>query len=208
MKPQVDKNVYFSPNYINVRRFGSYATQLSEIMELKPANVLEIGIGNGMVSYMLKKAGVNIVTLDLHKSLEADIVASVTKMPLSDNTFDVVACYEILEHIPFKNFEIALQEIARVTKRNALISIPARERFYKVEFTLPKIGRRGFSFSLPFLRTPKHHFDGEHYWEIGTRNYPLAKILKIMTSVGFTCRKTYRIWENPYHRMFVLEKKK
>lgn len=51
-------------------------------------------------------------------------------------------------------------------------------------------------------------FNGEHYWEIGKAGYPLSKITKDIEKAGFKIIKTYRIFENPYHRFFVLKKEK
>ena len=50
------------------------------------------------------------------------------------------------------------------------------------------------------------NFDGEHYWEIGKAGYPLNKIIKDIQKTGFKIEKTYRIFENPYHRFFILKK--
>ena len=49
-------------------------------------------------------------------------------------------------------------------------------------------------------------FDGEHYWEIGKAGYPLNRILEDIERAGFNIIKTYRIFEHPYHRFFILKK--
>ncbi|MHA1380617.1 MAG: hypothetical protein ACTSRG_19795 [Candidatus Helarchaeota archaeon] len=51
-----------------------------------------------------------------------------------------------------------------------------------------------------------HKFNGEHYWEIGKAGYPLSKIIKDIQKTGFEVEKTYRVFENPYHRFFILRK--
>jgi len=52
-----------------------------------------------------------------------------------------------------------------------------------------------------------NNFENKHYWEIGKVGYPLKRIIKEMQMVGFKIEKTYRIFEHPYHRFFILEKK-
>jgi len=61
--------------------------------------------------------------------------------------------------------------------------------------------------SLPQLKVPKHIFNGEHYWEIGKAAYLLNKIINEIQKAGFRVEKTYRVFENPYHRFFTLRKR-
>lgn len=56
------------------------------------------------------------------------------------------------------------------------------------------------------LKKLVHKFNGEHYWEIGKFGYPLSRIIKDIKIAGFNIKKTYRIFEVPYHRFFILEK--
>jgi len=203
LQPQVCTEHYVGHGYISPARFASYAYQIKELLALEPRNVLEVGIGNGLVSYMLRKAGVEVTTLDFDPSLEPDIVASVTDMPVADSSFDVVACFEVLEHLPFQNFIGALRELRRVSSEHVVLSLPDRTRMYTVETVLPKLGRRRFSFGAPFLPSTDHTFNGEHYWEIGRNGYPLNTVMECLEGSGLEVVRTYRLWENVCHRMFV-----
>jgi hypothetical protein len=71
---------------------------------------------------------------------------------------------------------------------------------------VPKIGEFKKLIPLPTLKKPSHHFNGQHYWEIGKAEYPLNRIIDDINNAGFKISKTYRIFENPYHRFFILEK--
>jgi len=202
IQPQVDRAVYFGRGYLNPGRFASYGYQLQEIMSLQPRNVLEIGIGNGVVSYVLRQAGIEVTTLDFDLSLQPDIVASVTHMPSADDSYDVVACFEVLEHLPWRLATAALSEIHRVCARHALISLPdARPA---LRFRVPRIGARQFLVELPLWTMRDHRFDGEHYWEINRNGYPLRRIVASMNRAGFSVEKTWRLWEYPRHRFFRL----
>jgi len=53
-----------------------------------------------------------------------------------------------------------------------------------------------------------NNLENKHYWEIGKVGYPLSKITKDIERAGFNITKTYRIFENPYHRFFILRKEK
>ena len=206
MKPQVESNHYFNKSYDTKERFISYWHQINEIIKLNPKTVLEIGVGNGFVSKYLKERKVNVLTLDIDKRLSPDVVGSVLNMPFSDELFDVMACYQVLEHLPFENFSEALSEIFRVSKSYAILSLPDASRVYRVYLQIPKIGIFKRLIPLPRLKNPIHKFDGEHYWEIGKAGYPLSKIIKEIQTAGFRVEKTYRIFENPYHRFSILRK--
>ena len=206
MKPQVESNHYFNKAYDTKERFISYWHQINEIIKLNPKTVLEIGVGNGFVSKYLKERKVNVLTLDIDKRLSPDVVGSVLNMPFSDELFDVVACYEVLEHLPFENFSEALSEIFRVSKSYAILSLPDASRVYRVYLQIPKIGIFKRLIPLPRLKNPIHKFGGEHYWEIGKVGYPLSKIIKEIQTAGFRVEKTYRVFENPYHRFFILKR--
>lgn len=208
MKSQVKASHYFNNSYDTKERFISYWHQINEIIKLNPKKVLEIGTGNGFVSKYLKERRVNILTLDIDKKLNPDIVGSVLDVPFPDNSFEVVACYELLEHLQYKNFYKALSEIFRVSKSYAILSLPDASRVYRVYVQIPKIGIIKRLISLPRLKNPIHKFNGEHYWEIGKVGYPLSKITKDIEKAGFNIKKTYRIFENPYHRFFILKKEK
>ncbi len=208
MKPQVDKDIYFGSQYLSPARLACYSYHLKEIIDCQPKNILEIGMGSGLVSYILKKKHYDLTTLDFEKALEPDITASVTDIPLPDNAAEVVACFQVMEHLPFDQFVIALKEIHRVAGKCAVISLPDSGRIYQIEIRAGKIGKHRFSLEIPRIKNPVFHFDGEHYWEINRKGYPLKKVLKIIESLGFTVLKTYRIWEAPRQRVFVLKKNK
>jgi len=206
MKLQVDPGHYFNKSYDTKERFISYWHQINEIMELNPKKVLEIGVGDGFVSKYLKERGVNVITLDIDERLKPDAVGSVLDIPFSESSFDVVTCYEVLEHLPYENFKKALSEIFRVSKSYAILSLPDASRVYRLYVHIPKVGIIKKLIPLPRYDRRIHKFDGEHYWEIGKAGYPLNKITKDIESVRFNIVKTYRVFEYPYHRFFVLKK--
>ena len=59
---------------------------------------------------------------------------------------------------------------------------------------------------IEMLGESLNDLNGEHYWEIGRAGYPLRKVIGEMRDVGFEIKKTYRVFEMPYHRFFVLVK--
>jgi SAM-dependent methyltransferase len=206
MPTQVDRKIYYDEGYVNPVRFAVYSYQISEIFKINPNNVLEIGIGNGLVSDFLKKAQFNVVTMDIDYLLNPSFVGSIINIPLIDESFDVVTAFQVLEHIPFEYFKISLNELKRISRKNVIMSLPDSSRHYKIQFVLPFIREISYSFQVPCMRPKNHIFDGQHYWEIGKKGYSIDCILDCIKSVGFEVLKNYRIFEHPYHRLFILKK--
>jgi SAM-dependent methyltransferase len=206
MKPQVESNHYFKQSYDSKERFISYWHQINELIKLKPTSILEIGIGNSLVSNYLKQRGYNITSMDIDPRLNPDTVGSVINIPFFDGSFEVVACFELLEHLSYEQFSTALRELHRVSKKYSVLSLPDASLVYRLCIQIPKIGDFKKLVPLPQLKVPKHEFDGQHYWEIGKADFHLHRILKDMEKAGFYIMKTYRVFEIPYHRFFVLTK--
>lgn len=207
MKPQVNPRQYDKQTYDSKERFASYWHQIDEILSLGPENSLEIGIGNGFVSKHLKSKGLNVKTIDIDERLKPDVVGNVLQIPFIDNTFEIVACYELLEHLPYESFLEALKEIHRVSRKYTVLSLPDVTTVYRFNVELPRSRPIKKLIPHPFPRPAKHIFDGEHYWEIGKIGYHLKKIKNDMENVKYTILKTYRVFEFYYHRFFLLEKK-
>ena len=206
----IDKSSYNLP-YFNIandskERFSSYWHQINEIFQLTPSKILEVGIGNGFVSKYLKKRGAYIVTLDIVYGLIPDVVGSVLKIPFAERTFEVVTCFEVLEHLPYDEFKYALNELAKVSKRYLLLSLPDVTPVYRLNIEVPKIKPIKKLIKHPFPRSVKHIFDDSHHWEIGHKGYPLKRINNDITNSDLEIIKTYRIFDFYYHRFFLLEK--
>ena len=208
VKLQVRPDHYYDIDYDTKQRFCSYWHQIHEILLLKQNEVLEIGVGNRFVSNYLRERGINIVTLDIDKELKPDVVGSVLDIPFRDNSFQIVACYELLEHLPYEYVAKALSEISRVSKQYVILSLPDVNRVYRIYIYIPKIGEIKRLLPLPRIRKPIHKFDGQHYWEIGKTGYPLKRILNDIQKQGLQLERTYRVYENPYHRFFILRKRR
>ena len=106
---QVSKEHYNIKEYDTTYRFISYFHQIEETLRTNPRTVLEVGVGNKIVSNYLREYGVKVKTCDFDKGLKPDVVADVRKLPFRDREFDTVIAFEVLEHLPFEDFETALK---------------------------------------------------------------------------------------------------
>ena len=192
--------------YLTLRRFASYNSQLEEVLGFNPGSVLEIGSHLGVVTRCMRVCGINVTTLDINPECNPDVVGSVLDIPLADNSQDIVLCCEVLEHIPYEDFPRALSEILRVCRKGAVISLPHYGRYYSVTFKLPHIEQLHLKIEIPYFFKNLHVYDGDHYWEIGKRGYPPERIVDEMQKAGFNLIRRYRVPFNSYHHVFVLSK--
>ena len=101
---------------------------------LSPARTLEVGCGSGLLVSRLSAAGLDVSATEYSSKL-AKLVASrcpsasikcadATRLPFADDTFDLVICSEVLEHIPA--IDSAWAELVRVTRSGGhlLITVP------------------------------------------------------------------------------------
>ena len=206
MAAQVHPDHYFNEVYEGKGRFISYWHQIDEIISINPRKILEIGVGSGFVSRYLKERNINVTTLDIDKRLNPVITGSVLNLPFKENSFDIIVCCEVLEHLEYEKFYSSVLEISRVSRAYVILSMPDVSRVSRFSIQVPVIGDLKLLIPIPRFRKLKHKFDGEHYWEIGKKGYPIKKIINDIQRTGMYVEKTYRIFEYPYHRFFLLKK--
>lgn len=202
---------YFTMDYLSRGRWISYWYQLKEVTSLADVkSILEIGPGNKIVSRILSKIGYKVKIMDLDANANPDFVQDIRNLenvPL--NSFDLILCCQVLEHIPHADFCRALKNLQNLSKRYLIISLPYTSRGTFKPYLKLKV--------IPFLKPvswirifnifpQQHSFHGQHYWEIGKRGYKLKKILEDISNCGFKIRRHYPIFENPYHYMIICEK--
>ncbi|MDR1584381.1 MAG: class I SAM-dependent methyltransferase [Prevotellaceae bacterium] len=193
---QVEKEHYDFSKYVNLPRWNSYWHQIAETMVLKPQTVLVIGIGDNIVGEMLIKQGIKVYTFDFDSALKPDFVGDIRNIDtiLDGKRFDVILCCQLLEHLPYENFENILSRLKTLAD-NVIISLPHVCPQLKTALKL----RLAF---FAFCR--KYKFNGEHYWEIGYRGYTKRKIRNSIRKY-FMIKKEFLAQHNNYHLFFVLK---
>lgn len=190
----------YSTLYDTKKRLASYWHQLDEVRQARVKRVLEIGTGSGFVARQLAPYYL-LTTLDTSIERRPDSVGSVLSLPFKNNSFELVLCCQVLEHLPFSNFGDSLKEIKRVVSKRVVLSLPDKKPFIPIQ--LPRIGRR--KFPHPFFKPLKHAFDGQHHWEVNAVGYESKKIVEAIQKYGFKILKDYQVFENFKHHFFVLE---
>lgn len=204
---QVDSTHYDFLKYMNLARWTCYYTQIKKTLQLKPNSVLEIGPGDGLFGSYIKKNGITYKSADFADDIETDYKFRLgfENSQINNESFSVVCAFQVLEHIPFENFEDALLELKRITKKHVFIDIPQHGFHLMLSFKFPLIRYFSWHYVIPRLFS-QHKFDGQHYWEIGKKGYSPKKIRKIILK-NFNIIEEFSIFSNPRERFYLLEKK-
>lgn len=208
--PQEKRSHYLARSYLNIGRWHSYWHQINEIRKLPNVeNILEIGPGNKIISNILKELGYVVKTLDIAEDLNPDYIDNIlAPRNVSLNAFDVVLACQVLEHIQYHDFLIALRNLARISRKYLIISLPIYSKFLaKFNIDLPFIRiRRAFHSNCGFP-APHHQFRGGHYWTIGTKEHSLPQVRKaIIQETSMQLINEFRPLEKNNHYFFVLQK--
>jgi SAM-dependent methyltransferase len=231
--PQVDRSHYLT-GYDSPNRFASYWHQIEETTRLG-GRVLEIGIGNGTVTAVLRARGLEVTTVDIHGALGPDVIADVRDLPFPDRSFDTVLIAEVLEHLPWENLPAALQEIARVSRRGVVVSVPNVDVAFAFEVRVPNLMqtlRLVMRRRLPVrhalwaaLQPPSWRRNGglvqgladvrrldqegvycdQHFWELGAHDISRADFVSLAEAAGLPLVRDFRAPRFPYHHFFVFE---
>jgi SAM-dependent methyltransferase len=204
MDKQVDKSHYEFDKYMDKRRWNSVWHQLDEVLRFHPEGVLEVGHGSGLFKVAASVFGLDVKTLDIAADLNPDYLGTADAIPLPDKSMDLVCAFQVLEHMPFEVSLKALAEMGRVARKGVVVSLPDAKITWPSTVKIPLLRTWELMVPNPFFRAKEHVFDGEHYWEINKRGYPLDRVMaELRNTLPDAGVRTYRVHENPYHRFFV-----
>jgi len=112
---------------------GFYQPLCEFVQALEPPTstkrLLDVGCGVGWSTFIFAEAGYDAVGIDLnpsafeppHRQNCALRYGSATDIPFEPDSFDIVVCYQCLEHLPTP--QLALDEMIRVCRSSGVIAI-------------------------------------------------------------------------------------
>jgi len=106
--------------------------------------ILDAGCGNGLITNVLHQqyqvSALDVSAVALENVHCPKVVASVTEIPFPADSFDLVNCSEVLEHLTDDELIKALAELKRVAKQYILIGVPHREQLAKLYYRCAECG--------------------------------------------------------------------
>lgn len=89
------------------------------------------------------------------------VTGSATALPFKDNSFDAVAFFDVIEHLPKRTEPQALKEIYRVLRPGGFLSLSTPNRHLAARLADPA-------------------------WYFGHRHYSTAQLTRLLTAAGFS----------------------
>ena len=135
------KEAWYKGSLHQVSHGHRIADMVSRHLDIKDKKVLDIGCGDGGVSVAFAQRGADVVGIDLdpdridtstlrandHRLNVKFFVDDAEKMSLNDNSYDVVVCNALIEHV-FNPEELA-SEISRVLKNGGILFLDTPSRY-------------------------------------------------------------------------------
>lgn len=129
------KSNYFDYSWA---RLGSYFQKTAKhiVNKFSPSSVLDVGCAKGFLVKALVELGVDAYGVDpseyAFNEVPADIkgrtvIGAAQQLHDEDNSFDLVTCFDVLEHIPEKDVPQVLSEMLRVSKQWLIIRVVTKE---------------------------------------------------------------------------------
>jgi SAM-dependent methyltransferase len=135
-----------------------------QVVGLQPESFLDAGCGEGFVAEMLRArlpdlrlTGFDVDPVAVQVAATRDprgqfLAASIFALPFPDNAFDVVGCFEVLEHLPGNGPDAALRELSRIARKAVVLSVP-----HEPYFSLANAARGKNWHIRPRGSDPDHH---------------------------------------------------
>ncbi|MBS1733032.1 MAG: class I SAM-dependent methyltransferase [Bacteroidetes bacterium] len=108
-------------------------------------SLVDVGCGNGIFLNYLKAnrafermVGTDRSEVALRMVQAEKILSDITQLPFANSEFDCATCLEVIEHLPQETYRQALKEIARVSAKYIIITVPYNEDLLETQTQCPR----------------------------------------------------------------------
>lgn len=168
---ELDKNWPFYPIYVEKMRMVEKFLANNG----KGKKTLDLGCGEGVLVDKFRKNGLNIYGADLNYESDYVYKRPITETGFENDSFDMVLCLDVLEHLSFQEQEKAVAEIKRILKPGGILVM-----------TLPNLAH--FLSRLSFLLAGRLIRTSDISRHPGDR--PITEFKKLIKEKGFAIEKT------------------
>ena len=218
---QVSKDNYAFDRYVLQDRWLSYYYQIKEATSLMEGEICQsyliIGAGDSIVPDVIKRVVLNTIggvdeeqilvdTFDFDSSLlptyEGDLreIARIVK-----KKYDCIICCQVLEHLPYDQFEGILRQLKGICNRRFILSLPQHRLPFVIDVETPWF-RKALRCYIEKSWVKSIPWNGQHYWEVGIRGHRRRDIVEVVSKY-FDVERRYVAFGNSYH-FFVISKKR
>lgn len=191
--------------FLRYRRSDVEQLRTSDILRLLPAgcaSALDVGARDGHFSRLVAERVPSVTALDLDMPSIDDprircVQGDVTRMQFADNSFDLVVCTEVLEHIDPRALDRACSELARVCGRYLLVGVPFRQDIRVGRTTCrhcgthnPPWGHRS-AFDEPRLRKLFRHLHAAEVSYVGVNRESTNAVARVLLDFAGNPYGTY-----------------
>src|SRR3989338_5978580 len=154
-------------------------------------NILDVGCWSGEFLNSLpdtyEKTGVDIVKEALKNVKCKAISCSMEELPFPSGSFDLVTCFEVLEHLASDIYLKSVREIERVSKKYIAVCVPNNQQ-QKQAFVTCSYCQCGFTEKNDIGKTE----DGRQETEVGSRKSEVKKgLLSSLKSLLLQNKRPY-----------------
>jgi methyltransferase family protein len=207
------------PRWEEFKYWLSYFHQVNEILRIAAPGdrILEVGPGNYFTTDVLRRLGFQVVTVDMDPAAGADMTADLRDLSLEEESFDVICCFQVLEHIPFADFGKILARLGAASRRYCLLSLPEPGIELGVMLRIPpgwlprRFRRLGDGIPLFMKVSRSRPMDPrpwpQHQWAVGRRNFSRATVEGEIERAGFRIVRKFNAPQAMYFLFYVLERR-
>lgn len=181
-------------------------------------SVLEFGPGRGVTKALIEHFGIRHVAVDRSDkyNFKPDVHKSIDEF-ITDEKFDMVCAFQVLEHNPIETLKEYLEIFKSFTNKYIYISLPYNGRWFSLQYniflpgkllrgTILKTWQRLFKNLKPVDEYQKRpdKFNA-HWYEVGDKNFTKEDARKFFYDLDLEIVQEYHCISYPHHIFYLMK---